>query len=211
MQPDPILQCTCPSSSYGIKHSTACYEAQIRWLRHRWDTRVLRLGDDEDCTHTWVSIPAVPGVWGNQRLCLECERIEAVPADTPERPGEERARDACASELAPTDAVSPITALAAADTALPSSAKVHELKCWPEFFNCVADGTKTFELRRDDRGFRVGDILVLREYKPKSSASQIAVYTGRILRKRISYLMSGPAFGLAPDWVCMSLADEAHE
>lgn len=34
----------------------------------------------------------------------------------------------------------------------------------PEFFRAVTDGRKTFELRKDDRGFSVGDHLVLAEW-----------------------------------------------
>lgn len=44
--------------------------------------------------------------------------------------------------------------------------KMHELKILPEYFEKVLDGSKTFELRKDDRGFNVGDILILREYIP---------------------------------------------
>ena len=48
----------------------------------------------------------------------------------------------------------------------------HELKVWPEFWPALASGEKTFELRKDDRGFRAGDILWLREW------SKAAGYTG---------------------------------
>lgn len=43
----------------------------------------------------------------------------------------------------------------------------HELKIWPQFYCRVADGTKTFELRENDRGFQSGDTVVLREWDPE--------------------------------------------
>lgn len=42
----------------------------------------------------------------------------------------------------------------------------HILKTWPESFAAVLSGAKRFEYRVDDRGYRVGDILHLREYVP---------------------------------------------
>lgn len=44
----------------------------------------------------------------------------------------------------------------------------HELKCHPEYFGRICRGQKTFEIRKNDRDFQVGDILVLREYDPKT-------------------------------------------
>lgn len=41
---------------------------------------------------------------------------------------------------------------------------VHELKILPCYFNEVKNGNKTFELRKLDRDFKVGDILHLREW-----------------------------------------------
>lgn len=50
----------------------------------------------------------------------------------------------------------------------------HELKIKPEYYEKVINGTKKFELRRNDRDFKVGDIIRLREYLLKTSE-----YTGR--------------------------------
>ncbi|MDF2680174.1 MAG: hypothetical protein K0R47_1364 [Brevibacillus sp.] len=41
------------------------------------------------------------------------------------------------------------------------AAAVHELKTWPEYFNAVMDGTKKAEIRKNDRGFKVRDALLL--------------------------------------------------
>lgn len=42
----------------------------------------------------------------------------------------------------------------------------HELKTVQPFFDDVVKGRKTFEVRRNDRDFRVGDMLLLREWDP---------------------------------------------
>lgn len=46
--------------------------------------------------------------------------------------------------------------------------KVHELKLDDEYFNDVRDGIKTFEIRKNDRDFQVGDLLALSRYKDGS-------------------------------------------
>jgi len=38
----------------------------------------------------------------------------------------------------------------------------HELKIWPQYYARVADGSKTFEVRSNDRGFQAGDTVELR-------------------------------------------------
>lgn len=43
----------------------------------------------------------------------------------------------------------------------------HSLKIWPQYFYRVVDGSKTFEVRDNDRGFQPGDIVELKEYDPK--------------------------------------------
>jgi len=63
--------------------------------------------------------------------------------------------------------------------------KVHELKCWPKEFDAVKQGVKDFEIRRDDRGFERGDIVVLHEFRPEAVTDEedgvvaAAGYTGR--------------------------------
>jgi hypothetical protein len=43
----------------------------------------------------------------------------------------------------------------------------HELKTWPQYFCRVKDGSKTFEVRKNDRGFQNGDTVILREWDPE--------------------------------------------
>lgn len=45
----------------------------------------------------------------------------------------------------------------------------HELKIWPQYYQAVANGSKTFEVRKNDRAFQKGDEVVLREYDPDKS------------------------------------------
>jgi Domain of unknown function (DUF3850) len=60
--------------------------------------------------------------------------------------------------------------------------KTHELKCWPEFFEALLDGSKTAEVRVNDRDFHVGDTLLLREWYP----SPHEVYTGRATKRLVA-------------------------
>ncbi len=64
--------------------------------------------------------------------------------------------------------------------------KVHKLKCWPEYFQAVRSGAKTFEFRKDDRPYEVGDILQLQEYDPAT-----ALYTEDELFRRVTYCARG--------------------
>ena len=79
----------------------------------------------------------------------------------------------------------------------------HDLKCWPEFFDAALTGDKPFELRRDDRGFREGDTLLIREWEPETKD-----HTGRECRKRVTYaLRDASGFGLEEGFVIMGLRD----
>lgn len=75
----------------------------------------------------------------------------------------------------------------------------HDLKTWPEYFDEVIAGRKTFEVRVNDRDYRVGDTLLLREYAP-----EISRYSGRVTRQIVTYTMSG-RFGIDPKYVIMGL------
>ena len=81
------------------------------------------------------------------------------------------------------------------------SAKWHELKTWPKAFNSSLSGAKMFEFRVDDRNFEVGDFVLLREWSP-----QIEEYTGRVVSRRITYILKGRQFGLPENMIIMQLA-----
>lgn len=57
--------------------------------------------------------------------------------------------------------------------------KIHELKILPDFFYAVRCGRKPFEVRKNDRDFQIGDILVLKEWT--GAAYTEAAYCVRVL------------------------------
>lgn len=59
----------------------------------------------------------------------------------------------------------------------------HKKKICPEYFEKIADGSKTFELRLADWKCEEGDILVLQEWNPKTQK-----YTGRKIEKKATYV-----------------------
>lgn len=71
----------------------------------------------------------------------------------------------------------------------------HDLKCWPGPFEATRDGTKTFEWRKDDRGFEVGDELLLREWNPSErigwAGEYVADRTGRWCLVKVTYILRG--------------------
>jgi hypothetical protein len=74
----------------------------------------------------------------------------------------------------------------------------HELKTVQPHFAHVQSGAKRAEIRRDDRGFAVGDVLVLREYDRETDA-----LTGRFVEVRVTRVLRGFE-GLAEGWVSLS-------
>mgnify|MGYP002510655178 CR=1 FL=1 len=58
----------------------------------------------------------------------------------------------------------------------------HQIKLGSEFFDDAASGRKDFELRKNDRDYRVGDILEMMEFKDGRN-------TGRICRKAVTYIL----------------------
>jgi len=71
--------------------------------------------------------------------------------------------------------------------------KVHELKCWPSAFGPLTTGQKHVELRKDDRLYQVGDILLLREWDPDTEKE-----TGRVRVAKVTHLIRhGDEFGNA--------------
>ena len=60
--------------------------------------------------------------------------------------------------------------------------KLHQVKIASQFFMDVCIGRKTFELRKNDRDYKVGDLLEMFEYKDGKR-------TERAVRAWISYIL----------------------
>lgn len=86
-------------------------------------------------------------------------------------------------------------------------AREHELKTDPEVFEAVWSGSKTHEIRKDDRDFQVGDALYLRETEFTGLQMHMGkplVYTGREVRRTVSHVLTG--YGLQDGWCILSFA-----
>lgn len=81
----------------------------------------------------------------------------------------------------------------------------HELKCWPEPFEALLEGRKVHEFRKDDREYRDGDVLHLREFDPFGFHLPPGTYTGRETRRLVTYVSRGPDWGIPMGYVVMSL------
>lgn len=85
----------------------------------------------------------------------------------------------------------------------------HTVKCWPDYFDAIERGEKTFDVRRDDRGYQKGDTLRLQKYKIGSgfvSSPDGGRFSIHELRREITYVLTGGQFGIEPGYVVLALA-----
>lgn len=73
----------------------------------------------------------------------------------------------------------------------------HDLKILPEYFKAIMKGDKTFEIRKNDRCFQVGDVLRLRSHDPRKNE-----YTGEFVEVVVSYMSTYAQF---PDYVVLGI------
>lgn len=81
--------------------------------------------------------------------------------------------------------------------------RVHELKIKPVHFDAVTRTVKTFEVRKNDRAFSVGDLLRLREWAD-------GIYTGNEITVRVVYILSHDDFpeAIAEGYVVLAIRIE---
>lgn len=78
---------------------------------------------------------------------------------------------------------------------------IHALKILPSYFEDVVSGKKTFEIRKNDRDYKVGDLLALNEY---TETEEYIGYTGRHCVVKVDYILDNSAF-LAENYIAMSI------
>lgn len=73
----------------------------------------------------------------------------------------------------------------------------HDLKIRPEYYTAITWGIKKFEIRYNDRNFKEGDILHLREWCENG-------YTGREVNAVVTYVLADNEF-VKEGYVVMSI------
>jgi len=73
----------------------------------------------------------------------------------------------------------------------------HYLKILPKYYRAIEKGEKTFEVRKNDRDFKVYDILHLQEFAGGE-------YTGREITANVPYILNDPNY-CKEGFVIMSL------
>lgn len=78
---------------------------------------------------------------------------------------------------------------------------IHEVKIEPEYLAAIWEGRKTAELRRDDRDYKLGDHIVLREWSLEKR------WGPRFIVAEVTHIYSAesdPWGFLTPGVVCLS-------
>lgn len=76
---------------------------------------------------------------------------------------------------------------------------IHELKQLSEYFEAVISGEKLFEVRKNDRDYKVGDLLALNEYD-----AECKCYTGNSCLVYVDYILTDNEY-CKEDYCVMSI------
>lgn len=126
----------------------------------------------------------------------------------------ERTKPAAPPEPVPTPApipLLPVTTQEETDLAEPErvGGMEHSVKSWPSSFEDIQTWRKNFDVRINDRNYRAGDILRLREFIP-GNHDKSGHFTDRWCRRRIIYVLQGEVarmHGLKPRHCVLDLAE----
>ncbi|QSO51317.1 DUF3850 domain-containing protein [Alicyclobacillus curvatus] len=81
---------------------------------------------------------------------------------------------------------------------------VYIVKVTPDNFESVRAGNKTVEMRKDDKGYRIGDKLILTEYNTGTET-----YTGRACVVTVTHILRGEPWMMA-GYVALSIKSDAR-
>ena len=77
---------------------------------------------------------------------------------------------------------------------------VHYLKIKPEYYKDIECGVKTFELRKNDRDFKVGDVLMLIKLDNEGNE------TDQVMRAKVTYILKDcPEYGLQEGYAILGI------
>jgi hypothetical protein len=89
----------------------------------------------------------------------------------------------------------------------------HVLKCYPTYFEAITLRQKNFDVRRDDRGYQKGDVVVFRKFDPNTKIGPqyindvggiaSSASNAKTIERRIKYILTGGQFGIEPGYVVL--------
>lgn len=86
--------------------------------------------------------------------------------------------------------------------------QTHHLKIDSKMFTSLLNGKKNYEIRYNDRNYKVGDFLILKETLhtgEKMKEGRPLVYTGQEYMAKVKHILKGPVYGLMNGWVILSI------
>lgn len=98
------------------------------------------------------------------------------------------------------DASTPKATNPASDRGEVAQGQCHHIKCWPGVFEEMRAGRKVAEYRLNDRDYKAGDTLLIREWCPDTKA-----YTHREISRLITHVLS-EGFGMPNGYAMLSLS-----
>jgi hypothetical protein len=81
----------------------------------------------------------------------------------------------------------------------PKPRTVHHVKSRVLWYQDILSGKKPFDVRLNDRGYKVGDILMLHEWDDRVDM-EAGHYTGRDIQRLVTYIAG---FGCEPGYVVL--------
>lgn len=97
--------------------------------------------------------------------------------------------------------------------------RVHDLAVWSPYWALINAGQMRVMVCRDDCGHRAGDVLILREWDPNLKPGALAEnkalsddrtgVTGQVCHRQVTHVLRGGQFGLAEEYVALSLVEES--